>query len=105
MSVFVGLGGVFRGPHGIALHGALEAGGPWLQTAGNLTTAPEGKTHRKKLRMICFLQGLGQSVGRSMKYPRKTREIATNITDQPVVDTLQRGVRWMGGAVDWGSIM
>ena len=30
---FVGLGGVFFGPDGIALRGALEAGGPWLQGA------------------------------------------------------------------------
>ena len=24
---------------------------------------------------------------------------------EDVLDTLQRGVQWMGGAVDWGSIM
>ena len=24
---------------------------------------------------------------------------------RPLLDTLQRGVQWMGGAVDWGSII
>ena len=24
---------------------------------------------------------------------------------EPRLDTLQRGVQWMGGAVDWGSII
>ena len=24
---------------------------------------------------------------------------------RPVTDTLQRGVQWIGGAVDWGSII
>ena len=30
---------------------------------------------------------------------------ARTISEGDILDTLQRGVQWIGGAVDWGSIV
>ena len=34
-----------------------------------------------------------------------TNGVFTEGHKSPTLDTLQRGVQWMGGAVDWGSII
>ena len=31
--------------------------------------------------------------------------LRTPLLREPPLDTLQRGVQWIGGAVDWGSII
>ena len=39
------------------------------------------------------------------KLDNPDRSLTPAIRQPPTVDTLQRGVQWIGGAVDWGSII
>ena len=51
-------------------------------------------THTRSMRMLCTTPG-----------GLREELLQGVVVEAPPLDTLQRGVQWIGGAVDWGNIM